>query len=158
LTVLLALWTLGNLATGPLILNGTLGGLVAVTAGCDMVSPTGAAVLGMLGGLTVLLGTRLLARLRFDDAVGAVPVHYIAGIVGLLGTALFGSSNALSGLTARLEFLGIQALGATMCGLWSYIMGLLLWLSVGEIARLRVTPTEEAIGLNYTEHQVRDVT
>src|SRR5690606_17097602 len=70
-------------------LNGALAGLVAITAGCAFVSPAAAVLIGAGGGLLLLPGSRLLERLHLDDAVGAVPVHGIAGAWGTLAVGLF---------------------------------------------------------------------
>jgi ammonium transporter, Amt family len=155
LAALLSTWAYGGLAAVELILNGLLGGLVAITACADVVNLPSACLVGGLGGVSVVLGCKLLERLQLDDAVGAVPVHGIAGLVGILSTALFASeaSLATAGLT-RLSSLGVQALGALTCALWSYLLGLCVWMLVRRVAPLRIGPVEETVGMNFSEHHV----
>ena len=83
LAALLSTWAYRGLASVELILNGVLGGLVAVTANADVIVPMSAMMVGLCGGLVVVLSTALLEKMRLDDAVGAVPVHLFAGIAGI---------------------------------------------------------------------------
>lgn len=165
LAALLATWAYGGLARVELVLNGVLGGLVAITACADVVTMTASAVIGVCGGIAVVIGTWLLEKMRLDDAVGAVPVHGVAGIIGLLATAVFATPEALADLNGareagghaamdRLGFVGVQALGAAVCLGWSYVLGLCLWLVVGRVTQLRIGSHEEQVGMNYSEHQV----
>jgi Amt family ammonium transporter len=80
-------------------MNGCLGGLVAVTAGCAVVTPWAALLIGMGGGLSYLCCSKLLIKLRIDDAVDAVPVHFANGIWGIIAAGLFAepSNMALAG-------------------------------------------------------------
>ena len=80
-------WDLG------MSLNGFLGGLVAITAPCYWVSPTGAVIIGALAGIIVPLGVDLMERLRIDDPIGAVPVHMICGVFGTIAVGLFASGQ-----------------------------------------------------------------
>lgn len=148
-------WAYGGTPKVELILNGFLGGLVAVTACADVVTLAGATLVGLLGGFAVVLSTNLLERLRLDDAVGAVPVHGAAGIVGILATALLSRDAWLhSAFGSRLEALQVQAIGAGACLVWSYLMGLVTWWLVARLTKVRVGPVEESIGMNFSEHEV----
>jgi Amt family ammonium transporter len=80
-------WDLG------MSLNGFLGGLVAITAPCYWVSPTGAVLIGAIAGIIVPLGVDLLEHLRIDDPVGAVPVHMLCGVFGTVAVGLFASGD-----------------------------------------------------------------
>jgi len=93
------------------MINGMLAGLVAVTAGCDVVTTHGAMALGAGGSLCAFFGGRLLERLRVDDAVGAVGVHGFSGTFGTVALTLVAPMDALPADT-RLGQLGIQASGA----------------------------------------------
>ena len=86
LMALLGCWAYGGLAAVENVLNGVLGGLVAITACADVVDPQSSMVIGLLGGLAVPIGAYLLERMKLDDAVGAVPVHGLAGIIGIIVT------------------------------------------------------------------------
>lgn len=155
LGALLVGWAYGGLARVDWVLNGVVGGLVAITACADVVSVEGALLVGLAGGLSVVIATEAMAYWKLDDVVGAVPVHGAAGIVGILLTAALATEAVLedSGMT-RLQFLQVQALGALVCAAWAYSMGVLIWWLVSRITKLRVGATEESAGLNYSEHQV----
>jgi len=155
LGALLSTWAYRGLAAVELILNGFLGGLVAITACADVVTLHAASLIGVLGGITVVVCAELLERMRLDDAVGAVPVHGAAGVVGILCTAAFASEELLIGKgLSRMEFLSVQALGAGACLSWSVGVGLVTWWLIGRLLPLRVGPVEETIGMNFSEHQV----
>jgi|GEM_PF-544931 len=134
-----------------LIIAGPLGGLVGVTANCNIVTPVEAVLIGAIGGLVAVSGTALLERLEIDDAVAAVPIHLGAGIWGTLAVALFGDPAAWGG-GSRLEQLGIQALGVAVAGLWAFGVGYLLLRLIDRWAPLRVTARQEEVGLNVAEH------
>jgi Amt family ammonium transporter len=155
LAALLWTWASRGLASVDLILNGLLGGLVAITASADVVNLHAAGLIGLLGGLAVVAATSAMERLKLDDSVGAVPVHGGAGLIGILCTAVFGDAAMFepAGLT-RLQFLGVQALGAGACLLWSTLMGLLAWWLVSKLSPLRAGSLEETLGMNFSEHQV----
>jgi ammonia channel protein AmtB len=76
-------------------MNGCLGGLVSITGGCAVVEPWAAVVIGFIAGLLYLCTSKLLIRLRIDDAVDAIPVHLSNGIWGTIAVGLFASSNRL---------------------------------------------------------------
>ncbi|MFP4486832.1 MAG: methyl-accepting chemotaxis protein, partial [Campylobacterales bacterium] len=134
------------------MLNGVLGGLVAITAGCAVVDPIGAVFIGIGGGIVVYLAELLLIYvLKIDDPVGAIPVHGFAGAWGTLSLAIFASSEALGG-NSHLEQLWIQAIGVVSAFLWAFILGLVLFYLLKFVNQLRVPPEYEIRGLNETEH------
>jgi len=138
-----------------MMFNGLLGGLVAITACADVVGIHAASAVGFLGGVAVIAGSLLLEKLELDDAVDAVPVHGVAGIVGVLATGLWARESLLQELAMnRAEFLLVQVLGALTCCVWSYTAGRFLWRWIGEFTQLRVGETEERLGMNYSEHQL----
>jgi len=148
-------WALRGLAQVDLVFNGLLGGLVAITAGADAVGIQAASAIGFLGGLSVVLGSWALERLELDDAVGAVPVHGVAGAVGILATGLFARSSVLAALDLdRFEFVAVQCLGLCVCLAWSYYGGWVLWNAIGAFTQLRVGELEERLGMNFSEHQL----
>jgi len=157
LAAMLLIWATGGLAEADLILNGVLGGLVAITAGADCVTPTASALIGIIGGTAVVIGSRLMERWRLDDAVGAVPVHGFAGFAGVVATGIFCESRYLTDWDiSRGNLILVQVIGATTAVVWSYVVGLLLWKFVGRISSLRIGPAEEEVGMNYSEHKVDD--
>lgn len=154
-TALVVSQSRGDLTTPDRPLNGLLGGLVAVTAGADMVSPIGAIVLGGVGGFIAAEGGMLLDRLKLDDAVGAVPVHLFAGVWGTVGLALVAPAEALPDGLSRAGFLGAQTLGiVAIVGFTLIAAGAVVWL-LDRLAPLRVDPDSERIGLNVAEHGAR---
>jgi ammonium transporter, Amt family len=144
-----------------LILNGCLGGLVAITANADVVPVQASPVVGIMAGVAVHLASVLLDRIRLDDAVGALPVHGVCGILGVLCVPLFASADAqaahfaATGLS-RSGWLGIQALGAGACALTGIVGGLIVWKGTGLFTPLRVSPEGEEAGMNFSEHRLGD--
>ena len=135
-----------------LLLNGSLAGLVAITAPCAFVDETAAVVIGGVGGIVMLGSVFLLERWRIDDAVGAVPVHLAAGVWGTLAVAIFGDLDRLGTGLSRLQQLEVQSLGVLAGGVWAFGLAfVLLWL-INRFMKLRVTPDEEIAGLNVAEH------
>lgn len=135
--------------------NGLIGGLVAITAGCHLLDPGAAMLLGALGGLTANAANHFLeTRMRIDDAVGAVGVHGVAGVVGTLGLALLAPADVLPA-GSRLAQLLVQAEGSALNLVWSFGIGLVVVLAVRPFVALRASPEEEALGLNAAEHGAR---
>ena len=90
ITALATTWFLHKRPRVPLIMNGVVGGLVSITAGCDVFSPLGAICAGSIGGLLCTFSARWLSQHQIDDAVGVVPAHLVCGVWGTLAVALFG--------------------------------------------------------------------
>jgi Amt family ammonium transporter len=134
------------------VLNGSLAGLVAITAGCHAVSPTSAIVIGAVGGLVMEAGTLVLERARIDDVVSVIPVHAMAGAWGTLAVALFGDPALLGTGLGRLDQFGVQCLGVGACFLWSFGVTYLVFRTADRVRPLRVTARAEQLGLNVTEH------
>lgn len=146
-----------------LTINGVLGGLVAITAPCAVVDPWAAVVIGALGALVVLAGIDLLDRLRIDDPVGAVSVHGLAGLWGVLSVGLFATQDGIASaytatdqygllLGGGVEQLGIQALGAGAIMAWTVVTSGVLFLAIKYTVGLRVSEEEELAGLDLGEH------
>jgi len=136
-------------------LNGVIAGLVAITAGCHVMSTGEAVIVGAIGGIVMVVATELLARWQIDDAIGAVPVHLAAGVWGTLAVALFGTPAALGTGLGWLDQLGVQALGIAVCGIWSFGLSYVLLKLWNKAIPLRVSADEEAVGLNVAEHGAR---
>lgn len=140
-------------ATQPL--NGSLAGLVAITAGCHVVDAWQAAIIGLIGGLLVSPVERILEKFKIDDAVGAIPVHLAAGIWGTLAVGIFGAPEKLATGLNRMEQLGAQALGVFCIGAFAFSVAYLLLGLINRIHPLRVKHDDEKIGLNVSEHRAR---
>ena len=145
-------WAFSGLPNVNFVINGTLAGLVAITAGCHCVTPGAAAVIGIIGGIVMLLASKLLEILKLDDAVGAIPVHLAAGIWGTLAVGIFGQPEQL-GTNPILgsQFLA-QLIGVAVCGIWSFGIAFTLLFILNKIKPLRVASADEDKGLNIVEH------
>jgi len=133
-------------------LNGALAGLVGITAGCAAVSPGGAAIIGILSGLTVVFSIEFIDKtLKIDDPVGAISVH---GVCGALGTLLVGVFATDGGLLYGGGFsqLGIQAIGVVGIGVWALVTSFIVLFILKKTLGLRVTKEEEIEGLDMHEH------
>ncbi|SIS97386.1 ammonium transporter [Neptunomonas antarctica] len=134
------------------MLNGIIGGLVGITASCYAVSPVEAAVIGGISGGVVFYGSRLMADLGLDDAIGVVPAHLLAGIWGTLAVAVFGDAEILATGLSFWQQLGVQLLGITSIGAYSFILSYLLIRILNNFVPLRVSAADEERGLNVSEH------
>ena len=141
------------------LMNGTLAGLVAVTAGANAFTPFLAFLVGGVGAGAMIATDILLLRLRIDDAVGAIPVHLAGGIWGTLAVGLF-ADPTLMGLDvasfSRVQLVGVQVLGIIVCGLWTFGVTYLIMSGVNRISPLRVSEDNERVGLNFSEHGAKN--
>ncbi|WP_319525166.1 ammonium transporter [uncultured Desulfosarcina sp.] len=149
--VLFAWYTTG-LPKVTALINGSLGGLVAITACCHCVGSVAAAVIGVVAGLVCLLVEHLLVRFKVDDAVGAVPVHLGCGIWGTLAVALFGDAERLgTGLNGWGQFV-IQAEGIVAAFVVAFVIPYFVIRRIDRIWPMRVSIEDEKKGLNVSEH------
>ncbi|MCP4788284.1 MAG: ammonium transporter [Fuerstiella sp.] len=133
-------------------INGSLAGLVSVTACCHAVTTPNAVLIGTIGGI-VMEGTQwLLYRRRIDDAIGAVPVHLAAGIWGTVAVALFGNPEVLGTGLSRWAQLQVQLTGVFVAFALTFGTTYLLLRLINKFIPLRVTPAQEGMGLNVAEH------
>jgi ammonium transporter, Amt family len=145
-------WAVRGRAHVDLVINGSLAGLVSITANAHVVSATSAVIIGGVGGIVMLGVTYLLERLRIDDVVGAIPVHAGAGVWGTLAVALFGNLDLLDTGLSRTVQLWTQILGIIVCFAWAFGVAYLVLRAINRIYPLRITPEVEHIGLNVAEH------
>lgn len=135
-----------------LTLNGILAGLVGVTAGCDLVSPMGAALIGAICGTVMIFAVEFIEhRLKIDDPVGASSVHGVCGSLGTILTGLF----AVEGGTfygGGFGFLGAQIFGVIIVGGWPALMGYIIFKVLDKVHGLRVPARIEEEGLDIYEH------
>ncbi|HUF54039.1 MAG TPA: ammonium transporter [Dehalococcoidia bacterium] len=152
----------GNYDMG-FVVNGALGGLVAITAPCATVEPWAAIVIGCVGGLVVMGGIRVLESLRIDDPVGAVSVHGFAGIWGVLSLGLFSNQELMANaygfesnygllLGGGVEQLAAQAIGVAAIVAWTAVTAGTVFLAIRYTIGLRVPEAEEIEGLDVGEH------
>lgn len=138
-------------------LNGSLAGLVAITAACDTVSPASAAIIGIISGFVVVFGIEFIDKvLKIDDPVGAVGVHALNGAFGTLAVGLFsdGTGTGWKGLLTGGGFhgFGIQLLGMCITIGWVAVTMTIIFQALKHTMGLRVSPEEEIAGLDGKEH------
>ncbi len=136
-----------------LTLNGALAGLVAITAGCDVMTPAMAALTGGLGGMIVVGSVVFFDKLRIDDPVGAISVHGVCGAWGTLAVGLFGTGMGLftGGGSAQLIS---QMIGVGAGFLWAFPVSLGIFYAIKVTFGLRVSEQEEIEGLDIHEHGI----
>ena len=128
-----------------MFLNGILGGLVAITAGADQMSPNESVVVGLIGGIIVVFVVSLLDKAKLDDPVGAIAVHLGCGIWGTLAVGIFGNLASVSQFIS--QFFGVVTI-AGFCLVTSFIILFTIKKTMG----LRVSKSEELEGLDSSEH------
>jgi Amt family ammonium transporter len=133
-------------------LNGSLAGLVAITAGCDLVTPFGAAIIGIIAGFVVVFGIEFIDKvLKVDDPVGAVGVHGLCGATGTILVGLFAQEDGLFyGGGANLLF--TQIIGVVAVLSWVSVTITITFQIIKHTIGLRVSKEEEIIGLDIEEH------
>jgi Amt family ammonium transporter len=137
--------------------NGALAGLVAITAGCDCVSPVGAFFIGLIAGILVVLSVEFFDnKAKIDDPVGAVSVHMVNGLWGTLAVGLFstGGDNVGTGLLygGGLHQLGIEALGIVCVLAYELVVMYIAFKIIDKTVGLRVPAEVEIDGLDMHEH------
>ena len=135
-----------------LTLNGVLAGLVGITAGCDVVSPLGAVIIGAICGTIMIYAVEFIDHvLKIDDPVGASSVHGVCGCLGTILAGLFATEEGLF-YSGSVNFLLAQVFGATVVGCWAATMGFVVFKGLDIIHGLRVPARVEEEGLDIYEH------
>ena len=136
--------------------NAALAGLVGITAGCDAVDAVGAAVIGVVCGILIVLAIEFFDKIaKIDDPVGAVSVHCVCGAAGTVLTGLFATGETTeAGLFygGGAHFLGIQVLGVLAVAAYVAVVITIVFLAIKHSIGLRVKPEEELAGLDVSEH------
>jgi len=128
-----------------MFLNGILGGLVAITAGADKMSPMEAILIGSIAGTIIVFAVSFIDRIKLDDPVGAIAVHLVCGIWGTLAVGIFGT-------LAGWHQLFIQILGIASYGLFCSLAAFVILISLKKLVGIRVSEKEEIEGLDIHEH------
>jgi ammonium transporter, Amt family len=157
-------WALLKKPDLSMILNGCLGGLVAVTAPCAFVTITSGCIIGFIGGVLAVLAVIMFDKLKLDDPVGALAVHLVNGVFGTLALGLFwdkdvaGTIAALPPTVADGQTWGpmqqtmVQLKGIGLVALWVFPISLIVWSVLKMMGGIRVSPEEETEGLDIGEH------
>ena len=137
------------------VLNGSLAGLVAITAGCAFVTPINAVIIGLLAGVVLVISIGFVEKLKIDDAVGAFSVHGACGafgtlMIGIVGSEALGAPSLLDGGT--LGTLWSQLVGVIVVAIWVGIASYVMFLVLDRIDVLHVHPEADRIGIDAYEH------
>ncbi|MBT3504268.1 MAG: ammonium transporter [Piscirickettsiaceae bacterium] len=124
-----------------MILNGALAGLVAITAGPDTPSPLVATLIGAAGGVLVVFSIIAMDKFKMDDPVGAISVHGVVGLWGLLAVPLTNSDASFTG----------QLVGAATIFVWVFVTSFIVWAVLKMVMGIRVTEEEEYAGVDISE-------
>ncbi len=157
-TTMIFTWIKNGKPDVSMSLNGSLAGLVAITAPCADVDALGAAIIGIVAGILVVVAVEFIdIKLKVDDPVGAVAVHGANGIWGTLAVGLFATGNGQDGITGLFygggfTQLGIQALGVLSVAAWTIVTMTIFFKVIKATIGLRASKEEEMKGLDVTEH------
>ncbi len=162
-TAMLLSWTQHGKSDLSLTLNGVLGGLVAITAGCATLEPWAAILAGVVAGAIIVYGVMLLDTLRIDDPVGAVPVHLMNGIWGTLAVGLLSSEALMDNAYGVTSTYGLllgggtdlfitNLIGVLAVAAWTVLTSAVLFLAIKYTIGIRVSDAEEDAGLDVYEH------
>ena len=146
-----------------MIINGTLAGLVGITAPCAWVNLPSAVIIGAIAGALVVFAVTFFDKIRIDDPVGAISVHLVCGIWGTLAVGLFAAGNDPNGIytggpEAGLLFGGgiapliTQLAGALAVGGMTVLLSTIFWVALKATLGIRVSKEEELEGLDISEH------
>ena len=157
-TTMLFTWIKNGKPDVSMCLNASLAGLVAITAGCADVDAIGAAVIGIVSGILIVVAVEFVdIKLKIDDPVGAFSVHGVNGMWGGLAVGLFATGNGQNGITGLFygggfAQLGKQALGIVTIVAWTVVCMIIVFTIIKKTVGLRVTKDEEMKGLDICEH------
>ncbi|MGN0845819.1 MAG: ammonium transporter, partial [Kiritimatiellia bacterium] len=159
-TALATAWIVSGKPDLTMALNGSLAGLVAITASCDVVTPGASLLIGVVAGVLVVLSVYFWDKVHIDDPVGAVSVHLVNGVWGTLACGLFAAEKTLGiGETSTGLFYGgglhallVQLGGILSVGAWAFGCGLAIFFILKKCGILRVSAKTELKGLDLTEH------
>ena len=137
-------WYLSNKPDLSMILNGSLAGLVGITAGADVIDPATSILVGLISGLLVVSSVLYLDSRKIDDPVGAISVHLICGLWGTLAVGIFSTDHSIS----------VQLLGVLSYGVFCLASSMLIFYLIDKLLGLRVDEQEEIVGLDISEHEM----
>jgi Amt family ammonium transporter len=137
-------WIVSKKPDLSMVLNGSLAGLVGITAGADVISPLNSVIVGFIAGIFVFVSVLFFDRLKIDDPVGAISVHLICGIWGTLAVGIF---------TTDYSFM-TQLIGVVSYGVASFLCAFILFYTLNLVMNIRVSEEEELKGLDIGEHEM----
>ena len=140
-----------------MVINGVLAGLVAVTAGCNVVSPESALVIGFVAGILVDVAVVLIDKMQIDDPVGAIAVHGVNGFFGTVAVGLFSEKNGLL-TTGQSEQLLIQLMGVGIISIFSFSATFAIFKLLKSTIGIRLSYKAESAGIDAVEFGVESYT
>jgi Amt family ammonium transporter len=151
-STLYTMWKYGK-PDASMIINGSLAGLVAITAGTAFVTPAGAVIIGSIAGILVVLAVGFFDRIKADDPVGAIAVHGACGTFGALAVGIFAENGGLI-YTGSFHLLGVQALGVGAVSLWAFSVTTAVFYILKATVGIRVHRDDETEGMDISEHGI----
>ncbi|MBL7816793.1 MAG: ammonium transporter [Saprospiraceae bacterium] len=136
-----------------MVINGVLAGLVAITAGCNVVSPNSAILIGLVAGVLVDVAVVTIDKMKIDDPVGAIAVHGVNGLFGTIAVGLFSTKGGLF-TTGNATLLGVQTMGVLAIGLFSFLTSFGVLTLMNKFMGIRVTRIEESAGIDTVEYGI----
>lgn len=136
-----------------MVINGVLAGLVAVTAGCNVVSHNAAIVIGLVAGTLVDIAVVSIDKMKIDDPVGAIAVHGVNGFFGTVAVGIFSETKGLLA-TGSAAHLGVQVLGVSVMAVFSFSITYAIFTIIKKVNGIRITEKEEIAGLDAVEFGV----
>jgi Amt family ammonium transporter len=140
-----------------MVINGVLAGLVAITAGCNVVSPNSALIIGLVAGTLVDMAVVIVDNLKIDDPVGAIAVHGINGFFGTIAVGLFSEKNGLF-ITGETGQLMIQFTGVAVISVFSFVLTYTIFKILKATMGIRLSHKAESAGIDAVEFGVESYT
>jgi ammonium transporter, Amt family len=151
-TMLYTRWRYGRVDI-TMVINGVLAGLVAITAGCNVVSSNSAMLIGLIAGILVDFAVVFIDRCKIDDPVGAIAVHGVNGFFGTIAVGLFAREGGLF-FGGGFHMLGIQLLGVTAIAAFSFTLTIIIFMVMKKIRGIRISEKQEVAGMDAVEFGV----
>lgn len=140
-----------------MVINGVLAGLVAITAGCNVVGPNAALLIGFIAGTIVDMAVVVVDKMKIDDPVGAIAVHGVNGFFGTIAVGLFSNKNGLFTTGQSEQFL-TQLIGVTVISIFSFVLTFVLFHLLKRTIGIRISHKEESAGIDAVEFGVEAYT
>ena len=137
-----------------MVINGILAGLVSITAGCNVVGPMSAILIGFIAGVLVDVAVLFFDKMKVDDPVGAVAVHGINGLFGTLAVGFFAIEGGLF-FGGGVDLLTTQLIGVTIIALFSFSITFILMKVLKSTVGIRITTQEEEAGIDSVSFGVK---
>ena len=140
-----------------MVINGVLAGLVAITAGCNVVSPNSALLIGFIAGTIVDMAVVIVDKMKIDDPVGAIAVHGVNGFFGTIAVGLFSEKNGLF-ITGETAQLFTQFIGVFVISIFSFGSTFLIFKLLKSTMGIRLSYKAESAGIDAVEFGVEAYT